>query len=164
MNATSKIKAARAAAIILRNKSILLMYRNKGGKTYYVLPGGTVEAGEEPEEAVLREVLEETSLQVHLVRLLYHIQITDDAICKDEYYYLCDYVSGIPQIQHDAIEQERMKSGTSYYELKWVKLEDIEKLLVYPLEIRDWLLHDLQNDFEDNVRETKLLRTEMRQK
>jgi hypothetical protein len=55
-----------------------------------------------------------------------------------------------------------MKSGANYYELKWVKLEDIEKLLVYPLEIRDWLLHDLQNDFEDNVRETKLLRTEMR--
>jgi ADP-ribose pyrophosphatase YjhB (NUDIX family) len=153
-----KSHAARAASIIIHNNSILFMYREKNNKAYYAFPGGTVENNEKPEDTVLREVYEETSLYVNLVQLLYHIQITNDSGFKDEYFYLCDYVSGTPQIQPDAVEQQRMRAGNNYYELKWVPLNEIEKLLIYPLEIRGWLEQDLINGFSDKVREAKVAR------
>lgn len=154
----------RAAAIIIHDNSLLLMYREKDGHVYYAFPGGTVESGENPEDTVLREVYEETSLQVNLGKLLYRIHIMDAACCKDEYFYLCEYVSGIPQMHPDAVELQRVKEGNNYYELRWVSVSAIAELLVYPLEIRDWLLQDLCHGFQDNVRITKLLRSEMRQK
>ena len=149
MNTIPKIKNSRAAAIIIHNGSLLLMYRKKDNKTYYAFPGGTVEPSEKPEETVLREVYEETSLQVNLGKLLYHIQIIDGQTSKDEYFYLCEYVAGVPKIQPCSIEQQRMQKGDNYYELQWVKLSDIEKLLVYPLEIRDWLVQDLKTGFKN---------------
>lgn len=49
-----------------RGENVLLV-KNKGtGASYYTLPGGAVEQGETLEEAAIREVKEETGLDVQL--------------------------------------------------------------------------------------------------
>jgi 8-oxo-dGTP diphosphatase len=53
----------RAAALIIKEDKILLMHRKKEGREYWVFPGGSVEEGETPEEAVIREIMEELSLK-----------------------------------------------------------------------------------------------------
>lgn len=63
-------------------------------KGWWSLPGGLVETGERLEEAVVREVLEETGLQVKPVEFfgLYQ-RIMPDARGRTEYHYLlADYV------------------------------------------------------------------------
>ncbi len=82
------------ALIFLRN-SILLVQR--GGtplKGYWSLPGGLLETGETLEDAVAREVLEETGLIVKPVKFYGLFQrIMRDAKGKAEYHYLlADYV------------------------------------------------------------------------
>ena len=57
----------RASAIIKKENAVLLMRREREGRVYYVLPGGTVEDGETPEAACVREVLEETGLAVESI-------------------------------------------------------------------------------------------------
>ncbi|MEI8328023.1 MAG: NUDIX domain-containing protein [Candidatus Taylorbacteria bacterium] len=59
----------RATAIVIRDGHALLIHR-KNEKEYFVFPGGGVEKGETPERAVIREVMEETSIEVRLVKLL----------------------------------------------------------------------------------------------
>ena len=54
----------RAAVIIVHDCSVLLMRRRRDHREYYVLPGGGVESGETPEEACVREALEETGLTI----------------------------------------------------------------------------------------------------
>ena len=49
----------------------ILMVKNKGSRSsYYTLPGGAVESGETLEEAAIREVKEETGLNVELEGVL----------------------------------------------------------------------------------------------
>ncbi len=56
----------RACAIVIEEGCILLMHRLKAGAEYYTVIGGKIEPGETPEQACLREVLEETGLTVEI--------------------------------------------------------------------------------------------------
>jgi mutator protein MutT len=95
-------------AIVIHEGRVLLIKRGKEPlKGRWLVPGGTVELGETLEEAVAREVREETGLEVRpreivLVfdridrregRVVYHYVIVD---------YLCDYVAGEPLAGSDA--------------------------------------------------------------
>ena len=58
---------SRATAIILQDDTILMIHRISFGKEFYVFPGGGIEAGETPEQAVVREIREESGLQVEVM-------------------------------------------------------------------------------------------------
>ena len=57
----------RAAAVIVRDGRVLMVHersRRSGGGEWWTLPGGGIHQGETPEQAVRREVFEETGLVV----------------------------------------------------------------------------------------------------
>lgn len=54
------------------------MHRIKNQKEYYTFAGGTVEAGEDIQTAAVREVIEETSIIVKPLNLVYHWQLMDE--------------------------------------------------------------------------------------
>jgi len=58
----------RAAALIVQNDAIAVIERHRAGKHYFTFPGGGVEPGETPEQAAVREVLEELGLHIQVVR------------------------------------------------------------------------------------------------
>ncbi|MEM1578981.1 MAG: NUDIX hydrolase [Archaeoglobaceae archaeon] len=58
------------AIIPYKGKIVLIKRANDPFKGYYALPGGIVEYGESVEEAVLREVEEETGLKVKIHSLV----------------------------------------------------------------------------------------------
>ena len=69
------------SAAIFRRGQVLLVKRARPPVTgVYTLPGGVVEAGETLHDAVMREVLEETSLTVDPVALAGH----RDVVVRDE--------------------------------------------------------------------------------
>ncbi|MDA3936780.1 MAG: NUDIX hydrolase, partial [Actinomycetota bacterium] len=58
----------RVAAVIVMNGRLVLVRHRKGELVYHLLPGGGVSYGETLQEALLREVLEETGLVVTIGR------------------------------------------------------------------------------------------------
>ena len=80
-----------AQAVILRGDEVLLLLRTS--PRAWELPGGAVEPGEAPEEAVVREVKEETGLEVRIDRLLGRYRRTGFRPHHSPV-YVCRYVSG----------------------------------------------------------------------
>lgn len=97
-------------AVVVHDGRVLLVRRGKEPlRGRWVVPGGTVEAGETLQEALVREVREETGLTVRPGEVVFVF----DRILREEgevrYHYvivdyLCEYVSGTPRPGSDAEE------------------------------------------------------------
>jgi mutator protein MutT len=157
-------KASRAAAIIMHNNALLLMQRRRRGHTFYVFPGGTVESGETTDQAAVREVHEETSIEVQALHVLYNVRILDATSFKDHFFYICSYVTGTPYLPQNSIEWRRMHSEDNYYNPLWVPIELLGSTLIYPLEIRDLLIDDIRKGFCTTAKNMTLYASQLRQK
>ena len=82
-------------ALIFEASNILLVERGKEPlKGYWSLPGGVLEAGEKLEDAVRREVLEETGLEVEPMSIfdVFERIMPDEAGRAEYHYVLIDYL------------------------------------------------------------------------
>jgi len=109
-------------AVIIRDGRILLEKRkNEPGKGKWSIPGGLVELGESVEQTVLREVEEETGLEVEKPE---HIDVVDNVVRDDNgeimyHFVIIDYFV--------KLKGGTLKAASDAEELKWVSLNDVEK-------------------------------------
>ena len=82
-----------SCGIVNKDNKILMVKRaKKEGDLLWVFPGGKIEEGETSEQACIREVEEETGLNVSVISLIGQRVHPNTGI--KIYYYLCQYESG----------------------------------------------------------------------
>lgn len=124
----------RVAAVIIKDDKILLIHRIKNSQDYYVFPGGGVKEGELLEEALVREIKEELTLDIKLFKQIFNI--TNQG--REEYYFLVEDFDGIPQLNGE--EKERMNENNQYIPI-WIKMSKAINLPnLYPEEARKLLI------------------------
>ena len=109
------------AVVVCSGKILLEKRKNEPGRGKWSIPGGIVELGESLEQAVIREVKEETGLDVEEPE---HIDVVDN-VTKDEngeikyHFVIVDYLvklrGGTPKASSDADE------------LRWVLFDQVEE-------------------------------------
>jgi len=108
--------------VIIRDDRILLeRRRNDPGKGKWSIPGGIVELGESTEEAVIREVKEETGLDVENPELIDVVNnITKDEKDQIKYHFvIIDYSV--------KLKGGKPKAASDAEQLEWVSLESVEE-------------------------------------
>jgi ADP-ribose pyrophosphatase YjhB (NUDIX family) len=136
-------------AIITHNDKLLVMKRNKFGSEYYTLIGGHVELGESLEKALLREIHEETMLTVANPRQVY-IE-SAHAPYGLQHIYVCDYISGEPQLHPHADEVHINKLGQNIYTPMWLPLSKLPGVTFRSGTLQKKLIHDLSHGFAATV-------------
>lgn len=122
----------RVGAIIRKDNTVLLIHRFKMGEEYWVLPGGGVESEESVDEALLRELMEETSLSVEKFTFL--AEHTRESGIKHLFYEVS--ASGEPMLSGP--EKEGMSDDNQYI-LEWIDVETAKKFeYFYPEEVQKY--------------------------
>ncbi len=114
----------RAAIVLVENNKILLMLHQKGDQQYWVLPGGGVEYGETLEEAGVRELMEETGIQIKVMNLLF----ISESIPPDQHRHVINFYFSAKRIGGE----ERLGPEPGLIGMQWHELEDLPHLLIYP--------------------------------
>ena len=105
-------------------QGLLIGRIDKRGRMLWSLPKGHIEAGESPEDAALREVLEETGIKSSITRSLgvidFWFMAEGKRIHKTVHHFLFSELSGTLEPQVSEVD-----------DVKWFPLDDIAKTLAY---------------------------------
>ena len=121
------------AAIIEKDGRIFATQRGYGAyKDWWEFPGGKIEAGETPEEALVREIKEELRAEIKVGDLFYTVEYDYPEFHMIMQCFLCRLISDeIELVEHEAA--------------KWLGKEDIRSVKWLPsdIEIVDKLIQKL---------------------
>ena len=116
----------KVVAAILQNDDKILIAKKKEGKPlagFYEFPGGMVEEGENPEDSLVRELMEEMSIKVTV----------KDYVGKSIYDYGNGKVSELLGYTAEIIEGDIVL--TDHDEYRWVTLEEVCNYNIAPADI-----------------------------
>ena len=107
------------AAVIVRDRRVFATQRGYGEwKDWWEFPGGKVEPGETPEEALVREIREELGARIEVEEFLHEVQMDYPRFRLSLRAYLCRVAEGeLTLREHEAA---RWLSPEEYFTPAWL--------------------------------------------
>ena len=123
----------RVSALLVNsdNAEILLIKRFKDGRTYWVFPGGGVEPNETLQQAIVREIFEETMLKIDNPEAIFSVVNRG----RKEHFFLVKVPYFEPKLSPESPEFKAQHSH-NLYEQTWVKLSDLSQINLVPVDAK----------------------------
>ncbi len=128
--------------IIKDNKIVLIKKANGPYKGKLDLPGGTIEYGETPEKAVVRELREEVGIDVRELSLVDANSVLIEWMHHEEleqihhigiFYKIIAYENEIKNVV-EITEQNDDSLGASFYEINQLSKEELSEIAIIAIE------------------------------
>ena len=113
-------QGATSAIIVNENDEVLFLLRSDDDDFLpgnWDIPGGGLDYGEEPEEGLRREIMEECGLEIESMRLIKVSTYFMHEIQRIDVSYICKLK-----------DVSKIKLSPEHVDFKWVKFEDIDAI------------------------------------
>ena len=116
-------------ALIFNKEGKIFLMKSHKWNNKYVIPGGHIELGETMEDALKREIKEETNMDIYNIRYIGHQEfIFDNVFWKKKHFIFFDYSC--------KTNSNNIKLNSEAEELIWVYPEEALKLDVEPYTLK----------------------------
>ncbi len=133
-------------AIVIKDDNILVMYRNKYGSQYYTLVGGRADNSETAEQALVREVKEETGLTIISSRLVFTEK--HRGFYSDQYIYLCEVSPSTElRVQESSEEGKMNKFEANIHRPEWANVNSFSKLPFRTIQLQNAITKAFKDGF-----------------
>jgi ADP-ribose pyrophosphatase len=133
------------AIIVDKDDRVLMVRQHHEGRDLWMVPGGGIEEGENSREAVVREVREETGLEVKAGKLIWHVeQVCEKKGQRFVDFFLCSHTGGEPVLGRDP---EFDDDHQVLREVTFLSRAELSGLEVYPPYMKDELWKILSGDY-----------------
>lgn len=117
----------RSSAVIVDNGKVLVIHRVKEGREYCILPGGSMEDGESGEETLVRELKEEASIDVGIIKKLGEVYNEFDG--RTHRLFLCRIIGGTVRLGGEELGRHTERNQ---YILEWRPVAELRTIKFYP--------------------------------
>src|SRR5215216_3479560 len=131
----------RAGIVLIEDNKVALIERYRAGLHYFVFPGGGVHEGESPEQAAIRETMEELGLQVAIKHKVAEVHLGHKS---RQVYFLVEQTGG----QFGSGKGEEFKNSDpdnpeegNYYPI-WMPINELSQHdKVFPVDVAKLVLN-----------------------
>jgi 8-oxo-dGTP diphosphatase len=134
----------RAGIVLLHDNKVALIERHRAGLDYFVFPGGGVDEGESPEQAAVREAMEELGIEVAIRQKVADIQLGSKS---RQVYFLVEQVGGEfgTGIGEEYTDSDPNSPEEGIYIPIWMPIEELSLHdNIYPADVAKMVLYALK--------------------
>ena len=138
-----KVRNAVRCFIIKDNKVVAIRYKDENKKAgFYDIPGGKIEDGETPEETAIREVKEETNVDVNNLEFKGEMVIEyPERIFNFKVFYTKEYTGEIKETEENFVENIDIEKLLE-------KEKKLSNIIILDKFLRNLLIEDTNNKFK----------------
>jgi len=141
----------RAGIILIEADKVALIERHRAGLDYFVFPGGGVDEGESPEQAAIRESMEELGIEVAIKQKIAEIQIGPKS---RQIYFLVEQIGGEfgTGVGEEYTDSDRNNPEDGSYVPIWMPIEELSlHENIYPVEVAKLVVRSKKQGWAETV-------------
>lgn len=140
---STRLPRTRVAVVVVEGDRLLLVRHQKGDRTYWLLPGGGLDYGEEIAECAKREIQEETGLDIAVDKFLY----LSEGIAPNK----SRHILHLTVLGHLVGGTLQKADEGILAEVAWVPFSQLKAITLFPA-IQDTLLASFEAGFQHEMR------------
>ena len=139
----------RAGIVLIQDNKVALIERHRAGMDYFVFPGGGVDEGETPEQAAIREAMEELGIEVSIKRKIAEIQLGQRS---RQVYFLVEQIGGEfgTGVGEEYTDSDPDNPEQGIYIPIWMPIEELPLYqTIYPADVAKLVVQSMTNGWAE---------------
>ncbi len=141
----------RAGVVLIQENKVALIERHRAGVDYFVFPGGGVDEGESPEQAAIRETMEELGLQVAIKQKVAEVQLGKRS---RQVYFLVEQTGGEfgTGTGEEFTDSDPNHPQQGIYIPIWMPIHELPQYTnIYPVEVAKLVVRSVKEGWQDPI-------------
>jgi len=139
----------RAGIVLIQDNKVALIERHRAGLDYFVFPGGGVDEGETPEQAAIREAMEELGIEISIKQMVAEVRLGEKS---KQVYFLVEQTGGEfgTGIGEEYTDSDPANSEEGIYIPVWMPIDQLPlHQNVYPADVADLVCRSVEEGWAD---------------